>query len=601
MKKTILFISVVALSFVFAVSAFAASRCVNPGGTAGCYASIQSAVNASSPGDIIYVLIGRYNEHVEISTNNLTIQGAIAMGVRAVPGAAGGTYVPADPATVIVDAYGGLTPLEVTTQQNGCEPGFNVSGTNVTIKNLTVRHSCDCNIVSYASNTTLDNLRLIDGACGASIYGSNATVKNSSIMSNGPGPALFAEGDNAVVTNNTVLNNAGGAIVLGSGSQVKDNKITAVGDAAILNDGDSQPEGISVQQIPFLSEGACLTVGYGENIIVEKNTIANCTSTGILVLPSEGVKVWTNTVSGALFGIVLESYGPHVLRNTVKGTFAGIIGMSSIGSAQEIMDSITSGTLSQTVEKHASSYRQLLSALNGGPSSIYDSNTVTETMIVGYVIEDYAPSIINNKAISVPSTFLGMFCDYLIWTESGSISGNYASHSSNGFTIWTYNAAISNNTSEYNTIFGFSIASEAGTISGNTARFNGGAAKWAGGFSIEAGSGVTISGNTALSNQIGFDICSYGSGNTFTGNSSVFNHWEGVTFWCGGSLSVTNNKVNDNSGEGIANGFDGNVSLFTGNTALRNRTDICNEGGTLPVPAPGNTFGTYDPSNCDLL
>ena len=151
MKKTILFISVVALSFVFAVSAFATSRCVNPGGTAGCYASIQSAVDDSSPGDIIYVLVGRYNEHVEISTNNLTIQGAIAMGVRAVPGAGGGTYVPADPATVIVDAYGGLTPLEVNTQQNGCEPGFNVSGTNVAIKNLTVRHSCDCNIVSYAS------------------------------------------------------------------------------------------------------------------------------------------------------------------------------------------------------------------------------------------------------------------------------------------------------------------------------------------------------------------------------------------------------------------------------------------------------------------
>jgi parallel beta-helix repeat protein len=589
MKKTILFISVVALSFVFAVSAFAASRCVSQGGTAGCYTSIQNAVDDSSPGDIINVLVGRYNEHVAISTNNLTIQGVIASGGRTFVGSGNTTFVLADPAKVVVDAY------------DGCEPGFNISGTNVAILNLTVRHSCDCNIVSHASNTTLDNLRLINGACGASIYGSNTTVKNSSIMSNGPGPALFAEGDNVAVTNNTVLNNAGGTIVLGSGSQVKNNKITAVGDAVILDDGDSQPAGISEQQIPFLSEGACLTVGYGGNIVVESNTIANCTSSGILVLPSEGVKLSTNTVSGALFGIVLESYGPRVLRNTVKGTFAGIVGMSSNSSVKEIMDSITSGTLSQTVEKHASSYRQLLSTLNGGPSSIYDGNTVTDTMIVGYVIEDYAPSIINNKAISVPSTFLGMFCDYLIWAESGSISGNYASHSSNGFTIWTYNAAISNNISEYNTIFGFHITSDAGTISGNTARYNGGAEKWAGGFAIEAGSGVTISGNKASSNQLGFDICSDGSGNTFTGNSSIFNNWEGVTFRCGGSLSVINNTVNDNSGEGIANGSDGNVSLFTGNTAFRNRTDICNEGGTLPVPAPGNTFGTYDPSNCDLL
>lgn len=598
MKKICLFFSAAVLSVLVATSAFAVSRCVNPGGTTGCYASIQSAVDASSPGDIIQVVEGRYDEHVVITKNNLTVKGVAASIARWTPGSL--AYAPADPVKVIVDAYGGSIPLEGNPQDNGCAAGFMISGANVTLSNLTVRHSCDCNIVSNGSYTTLDNLRLIDGACGAYMNGSNTTIRNTSIMSNGPWPALFVEGSNAIITDNTLLNNAGGAIVLGSNTQVKNNKITAVGGAG-LPDNNSQPAGLSAQQIPYLSDGACLTVGYGENILAESNTIANCTSAGIAVLPSEGVKVTANTVSYALFGIILESYEPQVLKNTVKGTLAGIMSMSSLGSLQEIMDSITAGTLSQTVEQYALNYRESLAALNGAPSSTYSNNTVSEAAIVGYVIMDYAPIISNNKAIGVPSTFLGMFCGYLVWAETGSLSGNYASHSSNGFTVWTYDAAISNNSAEYNTIFGFALSSEAGSISGNTARYNGGSEKWAGGFSIEAGSGVTISGNTASSNQLGFDICSYGGGNTFTGNSSTANHWEGVTFWCGGSIAVTNNMVNNNSGEGIANGYDGNVSVFTGNTCLLNRTDICNEGGTLPAPFPGNTFGTYDPSNCDLL
>ena len=50
-------------------------RCVNPGGTDGCYASIQTAINASAYGDSIHVWAGTYLEHI-ILTDGVSIYGA---------------------------------------------------------------------------------------------------------------------------------------------------------------------------------------------------------------------------------------------------------------------------------------------------------------------------------------------------------------------------------------------------------------------------------------------------------------------------------------------------------------------------------------------
>ena len=57
-------------------TAKAATLCVNPGGTGGCYASIQAAVDDAGSGDTIVVAAGTYNENVIVSVANLTLQGA---------------------------------------------------------------------------------------------------------------------------------------------------------------------------------------------------------------------------------------------------------------------------------------------------------------------------------------------------------------------------------------------------------------------------------------------------------------------------------------------------------------------------------------------
>jgi hypothetical protein len=53
----------------------AVGPCVNPGGTVGCYISIQTAINAASSGDIVSVAAGANQEHIKMR-DQVSVYGA---------------------------------------------------------------------------------------------------------------------------------------------------------------------------------------------------------------------------------------------------------------------------------------------------------------------------------------------------------------------------------------------------------------------------------------------------------------------------------------------------------------------------------------------
>ena len=135
MKKSyVLFITVFLLTLALPAVAFSATLCVNPGGTGGCFATIQAAVNAAAPFDVIQVYEGVYYENVVIiaAKHSIIIEG-VKVTMSRIKGM-GTTITPADPTKVIVDAY----PLGGA----GSGPAFWLDGAgNVTIRNLTVRNA----------------------------------------------------------------------------------------------------------------------------------------------------------------------------------------------------------------------------------------------------------------------------------------------------------------------------------------------------------------------------------------------------------------------------------------------------------------------------
>src|SRR2546421_2853761 len=132
-------------------------RCVNNGGTGGCFATIQAAVNASNPGDLINVAAGTYPELVTVN-KRLTLRGAQA-GVDA--------RTPRAPTTITTNStgkFGALgggakasalrsspvtqsPPTESVVTGNNGSTSFNLTASDVTIDGFPVHGATNQNQV----------------------------------------------------------------------------------------------------------------------------------------------------------------------------------------------------------------------------------------------------------------------------------------------------------------------------------------------------------------------------------------------------------------------------------------------------------------------
>lgn len=344
MKRHTLFIAIALLmSLILATGAFAIVRCVGDPRPAGClYFTIQEAVNASNPGDIIVVNPGVYYENVYIGKNNLTVQGGRT---RLLYGKLSITAV--KPEEVVVDAR---------PQFETCSgPAFHIDyANNITISSLTTRHACEGMGYGYAENGgynsniySTGDFTKIDKVYSLSAEGSGVDINNegnktASVTANGyclnapPGSAivqgcviagnqgynaLAIHSNNAVIATNTIMNNAGGIFVQGCKPTVNQNLIRQ-----------------NARNVYEDSLDSCVHVcGGSDYAAVTANTIFECGRVGIDVHDSDYIQIKNNKVTGIggylnLYnyygdspgiGIdVSSSYGAVVSNNTVASTFS---------------------------------------------------------------------------------------------------------------------------------------------------------------------------------------------------------------------------------------------------------------------------------------
>jgi parallel beta-helix repeat protein len=174
------------------LSASAATLCVNPSGSHGCNSTIGAAVAAASPGDVIQVRPGVYNEQV-IVTKSLSL---IAL----------------SPHGVIIDATNLGNGIWVDGMSSAPNPGV----ANVVISGFTVRNAnfegillTNTTNVTLVGNEVTDNDRSLDSSSG-SCPGLPAFETNEGTDC-GEGIHLMGA-DHSTILRNEVAHNSGGIL-----------------------------------------------------------------------------------------------------------------------------------------------------------------------------------------------------------------------------------------------------------------------------------------------------------------------------------------------------------------------------------------------------
>ncbi len=218
------------LSALAAVSftSSAATLCVNPGGTGGCFAGIGDAVAASAPGDTVAVAAGTYNEGGIFVGQNVDIQGAGA------------------DVTIVDATTGGANGPVVFSYPN------NPPSVQSTISGLTIEHGARGVDAGRFNDVTLDRVHVtLNGPLtGAGVFNGASTlhVTRSLIDHNsatdegslagcdwgggsGGGIASLCGGGNNYISQSTIANNVasrwGGGLIINDGTSVIENSTIA--------------------------------------------------------------------------------------------------------------------------------------------------------------------------------------------------------------------------------------------------------------------------------------------------------------------------------------------------------------------------------------
>jgi len=261
------------------------------GGGPGNYTTIQSAINAASDGDTVYVYAGTYNENINI-TSSLRLIGAGR--------------------TITTIQGNNLRPTVNIFKQNILVQGFTIKndGTQTGIETTTSasQHQFKNNILTmtsrginlyYSSENTITGNLIYDNT-DTGVYtdvGQNATISNNEFYNNTVN-GIYLSGCGAVfVENNTIINNGRGIYGYADNGNIIRNNII-------------ESNAIGIQ----LSGAFTLNSNYNT---ISHNRINNNTICGIQTDHSQFNVIEFNEIKGNGKGIDLYFTGLNTVRDNV--------------------------------------------------------------------------------------------------------------------------------------------------------------------------------------------------------------------------------------------------------------------------------------------
>ncbi|HEX4228294.1 MAG TPA: right-handed parallel beta-helix repeat-containing protein [Bryobacteraceae bacterium] len=351
------------ICFIACQPSFAATWCVNTGGTGGCKATIGVAVAAASAGDIIQVAAGTFAESVIIQ-KSLSLIGA---GI-------------------------GATTIDATGQPNGVfidgtmgSPGTGVSG--VVVSGFTIENAnFEGILVASATDVTIsenevmnNNLALSQGCPGLPAFETNEA------QDCGEGVHLMGA-DHSIVDDNLVHNNSGGILISDETGPNHDNLVTR---NTVNSNGYAC--GITLASHPAASLAnptSPLSFGIYHNTISENESSSNGLSNG----GGAGIGLYAQ-------GPGAQTYGNVVIGNTITGN--GLPGVAMHNHAAPpgapAINFNDNSIIGNTIRLNAADSED---AATAGPTgiNIYSLTPMTGTVVAQNVIDHESIDLAVNVA-----------------------------------------------------------------------------------------------------------------------------------------------------------------------------------------------------------
>ena len=293
--------------------AYAATLTVGPGET---YTTIQSAINAASPGDTIEVQSGTYNEHVVVN-KQLTLRGVGSPVVNA-----GGS---GDAITISAD---GCTLEGFVAKGSGAYPGAGIKATSSgnTLSGNTANGNSGNGIYlsSSSSNTVSGNTATGNSYFGIYLESSSGNNISDNTATSNTFCGIYLESSSSnTISGNTATDNTYG-IYLESSSSNTISGNTATDNTYGIYLFSSSSNTISDNTAGNNRDGIFLS--YSSSNTISGNTATDNTY-GIYLYSSSGNTISGNTATGNSYGIRLSSSSNSntLSGNTATGnSFAGI-------------------------------------------------------------------------------------------------------------------------------------------------------------------------------------------------------------------------------------------------------------------------------------